>query len=85
MAENFPALYQLLCCAKRDGRYRASARLSIFADDQRLKASVWDPDTSSVWFITLDRFYDALEAVEKALQDGRGEWRERKHEGNGRR
>jgi len=77
-AQQFPALYELMCHAKRDGRYRAGARLSIFADEGKLKASVWDPDTSSVWFITLDGFAGALEAIEAALQRGGGEWRVRK-------
>lgn len=81
MAQAFPALYELLCHAKRDGRYRASARLSLFADEGRLKASIWDPDTSSVWFVTLDSFQGALEAIERLLQAGGGEWRVRKDTG----
>jgi len=84
MARQYPALYQLLMVAKRDGILRAGARLSLFADDQKLKASIWDPDTHSVWFATLESFCGALEAVEKLLQDGRGEWRVRKEQ-NGRR
>lgn len=84
MAQQYPALYQLLCVAKREQRYRAGARLSLFCDDGKLKASIWDPDTHQVWFATLDAFQGALEAVEKLLQDGRGEWRERKDQ-NGKR
>lgn len=82
MAETFPALYQLLSHAKRDGRFRAGARLSLFCEDGRLKASIWDPDTSSVWFATLDSFQGALEAIEGMITDGRGEWRERKETGS---
>jgi len=82
-AQQYPCLYQLLCHAKIDGRYRAGARFSLFCDDGKLKASIWDPDSSMVWFATLDAFQGSLEAVEALLADGRGEWRERKHE-NGR-
>lgn len=78
-AREFPALYQLLSVAKRDGRYRAGARLSIFADDGVLKASIWDPDTSMVWFTKLECFQGALEAIEAILQRQGGEWRERKN------
>jgi len=84
MAQQFPALYQLLSVAKREGTFRAGARLSLFCEDQKLKASIWDPDTHSVWFATLESFLGAVEAVEKLLQDGRGEWRVRKDQ-NGRR
>lgn len=82
MAVRFPALYQLLCHAKVDGRYRASARLSIFCDEGKLKASIWDPDTHQVWFATLEAFSGALEAIEKLVADGRGEWRERRENGS---
>jgi hypothetical protein len=77
-AENYPALYDLMTTAKRDGRYRAGARLSVFCDDGKLKASIWDPDTHQVWFSTLESFQGALEAIEVILQRGGGEWRERK-------
>lgn len=80
-SQAYPALYALLCHAKVDGQYRAGARLSIFADDGKLKASVWDPGSSQVWFATLDGFQGALEAIEGLLAAGRGEWRERKENG----
>lgn len=80
----YPALYQLLCHARIDGRYRAGARLSLFCDEGKLKASVWDPDSHMVWFATLNEFAGALEAVERLLEENRGEWRERK-ESNSRR
>ena len=83
-ATQFPALYDLLTTAKREGRFRAGARLSLFCDDGKLKASIWDPDTHQVWFATLDAFHDALIAIEAMLVSGRGEWRERKEQ-NGRR
>jgi hypothetical protein len=77
-AQAYPALYDLLCTAKRDGKWRPGARLGIFCDDGKLKASLWDEHTKQVWFATLESFQGALEAIEKLLQDGRGEWRERK-------
>lgn len=81
MAESLPALYQLLCHAKRDGHYRAGARLSFFADGGRLKASVYDPDTNQVWFGTLEGWERMVEAVEGLLQQRRGEWRESRPNG----
>jgi len=84
MARCYPALYELLSVAKREGRYRAGARLSIFCDDGKIKASIWDPDTSQVWFATLESFQGALEAIEGMLVAQRGEWRQRK-DGNGKR
>lgn len=84
MAREFPALYDLLTMAKREGRYRAGARLTLFCEDGRLKASVWDPDTSQVWFATLEAFSGALEAIEGLLVNNRGEWRAKRDQ-NGKR
>lgn len=83
-AQQYPALYDLLTTAKREQRYRAGARLSLFCDEGKLKASIWDPDTSQVWFATLESFQGALEAIEAMLVAGRGEWRVRK-DSNGKR
>ena len=83
MGESYPALYELMALAKRDDRYRAGARLSLFCEDGCLKASIWDPDTSMVWFATLEGFQGALEAIEGMLAAGRGEWRQRREQ-NGR-
>jgi len=82
MAQKYPALYDLLTTAKREGRIRAGARLTFFCEDGKLKASIWDPDTSQVWFATLEAFSGALEAVEGLLVKDRGEWRaKRDHNG----
>jgi hypothetical protein len=78
MAQQYPALYQLMSQAKVDGRYRAGARLSLFCDDGKLKASIWDPDTAQVWFATLEGFQGGLEAIEALVKAGRGEWRARR-------
>lgn len=74
-AQSHPALYQLLSQAKVEGKYRAGSRLTLFCDDQRLKASIFDPDTQQVWFGTLDGLRNALETIEELLQGGKGEWR----------
>lgn len=84
MAQAYPALYELLCHARRDDRFRAGARLTFFCEDMTLKVSIWDPDTSMVYFATLQGFEGALEAVERLLEEGRGEWRAKKEQ-NGRR
>jgi hypothetical protein len=76
MALAFPALYELLCHAKRDGNHRAGSRLTFFADTGRLKASIWDPDTAQCWFSTLESADRPWEQVEALLQAQRGEWRE---------
>jgi len=81
MPLQYPALYALLCHARVDGHYRAGARLTLFADAGRLKVSVWDPDSGQVWFATLEAFSGALEATERLLSEGRGEWREKRETG----
>lgn len=74
-AQSHPAIYQLLSQAKVDGKYRAGAKLTLFADDGRLKASLYDPDTQQVWFGTLEALTGALEAIEGMLEAEKGEWR----------
>ena len=75
-AKKYPALYQLMCYRMVDGKYRAGARLTLFCEDGKLKASIRDPDTAQSWFATLEAFEGALEAVEAILQRSGGEWRE---------
>lgn len=76
--KKFPALYELLVAAKDGDQYRAGSRFTLFCEDGRLKASLWDPATQSVWFATLDDTEDPLGAVEALLQAGRGEWRDKR-------
>lgn len=78
MAQAYPALYQLMCHAKRDGNFRAGSRLTLFADQGRIKACISDPDSNQVWFATLDGFRGALEAIEDLVSSRRGEWREQR-------
>lgn len=78
---DYPALYELLCLARKADKFRPGAKLSIFADAGRLKASIWDPDTDQVWYATLDGFQGALEAIERLLQNGQGEWRQSRKNG----
>lgn len=73
-----PALYQLLCASEHDGRPRLGASLSLFAEQGRLKACIFDKSTSMVWFLTLDGSKGILQQVETALQGGAGEWRPKK-------
>lgn len=79
MATDYPALYQLLA-HKRDaaGKKRPGARLSLFCDDGKLKACVWDEHTDQSWFMTLESFQGALEAVEATLARSGGEWRRKR-------
>lgn len=75
MGAALPALYQLLCASVADGKGRLGASLSLFAEQGRLKACIYDKSTSMVWFCTLDGSRGILEQVEGALQRGAGEWR----------
>jgi hypothetical protein len=79
MAEALPALYQLLCLAKDEAKkFRPGATLTLYADQQRLKACIHDRHTCQVWFYTLDGSELILEALDAALRDGKGEWRQKK-------
>ena len=78
-AQQFPALYDLLGNAVCDGHWRAGATLSFFCEGGRLKASIYDRASQMVWFCTLKGDVDWLAETEHALQNGEGEWREKKH------
>jgi len=77
--ERYPALYNLLSAAKLDGKYRPGARLTLFCDSGRLKASVWDECTQQSWYCTLEPAEDVLGEIEALLQAGRGEWRAKRN------
>lgn len=78
-AIRYPALYQLLCYAKADGHYRAGATLSFFCEMGRLKASIYDRASQMVWFGCLEGEGDLIGEVDKLIQAGHGEWRQKKN------
>lgn len=73
--QRYPALYQLLSCAKDGQKFRPGARLTFFCDTGRLKASIWDEHTQQAWYCTLEPGEDVLAEIEAMLQAGKGEWR----------
>jgi len=76
--EKYPALYELLTASKDGEKYRAGCRLTLFCEDGRLKAAIWDASTSQCWFSTLEDTTEPLGAIEAHLQAGKGDWREKR-------
>lgn len=74
----FPAVYHILAQARVDGVYRAGGSITLFCDDQRLKAVISDKQTDQYLFLTLDASKSIWEQLEGYLRNHMDEWRTRK-------
>ena len=75
-AQLFPALVEFLTVdVWPDGTERRTGTVLLFLDQGRIKACLADRDQDVVLFTTVDALGTALEAVEDALRDPKGDWR----------
>lgn len=74
----YPAVYHLLAQGRLEGVYRPGGSVTIFADDQRLKAVISDKHTEQYLFLTLDAAKGLWEQLEAYLRHHQDEWRTRK-------
>lgn len=71
-----PDLFDFLCCSSwPDGKPRERGTLLVFINGARWQAMLNDKDAELTCFVTADTLKDALLAAEKALGEGKGDWR----------
>jgi hypothetical protein len=75
--ERLPAIWTMLTLAKwpDTGKRRQTSSLSVFVDAGVLKVSLNDKDGGQSCFVTGGTLDDCLEALERALQEDRTDWR----------
>lgn len=84
--EALPALWEFLCAAVwDDGTERETGTLLIFVDDGVFKACLNDRDQQGVGFVTCKSLSAALQAADKALREGKVDWRAARAKGGPRR
>lgn len=78
----YPTLFDLLALGKWEGKARETGNLMIFVSSGRATVRVMDPDSCQVCFFTESTISDALEGLERALVEGRADWREDRRKRN---
>ena len=74
-AESYPGVFEVLARGKYKGKARKPGRLVMYAEPSRATLCLCDVDSQQVAFYTSEGFIEALEGLEKALQDGSLDWR----------
>lgn len=78
--QEYPAVYHFLAQGRLEGIYRPGGSITVFCDDQRLKAVVSDKHTEQYLFLTLDVSKSFWEQIEGYLRNHSDEWRTRKEQ-----
>lgn len=72
-----PALHEWLTLCVDQGQPVETATLLLFCEDGQFKACLHDRESSRVCFRAADSVEGVLDAMERALQDGTADWREK--------
>lgn len=78
LASRYPALHEHLTLDWLEGSIRQTSTLTLFVDGGRWKGSLSDRDNRLVLFVSGDGFDAVLGAMERAIRDGTGDWREQR-------
>lgn len=77
--ENFqsqhPGLFEFLARVKVNGKDRKPGRLILYYEPGKAHCCLSDKHTGSVAFHAAEGLYEALEGVERRLQEGKVDWR----------
>lgn len=74
-----PATWEYLTLETHDdGESRELSMMLVLVEDGRFKVALQDREEGRSLWVTADTLDGALEALETALQDGRGDWRQMK-------
>ncbi len=80
--ENFstqlPGLFEFLARVKINGQNRKPGRLILYYEPGKAHCCLSDKHTGSVAFHAGEGLYEALEALERRLQEGKVDWRKDK-------
>lgn len=76
--EEYPGIFEVLCRVKYLGKDRRAGRLILYAELGRATLVLCDVDAGEVTFFAAETFGEALEGLERALQQGSCDWRQDK-------
>ena len=72
----YPGVHDFLGRTKlADGTARTRSKLTIFYDGPRVKIGLTEPDLEMSAFVTSEGFFEALQALEEAVQSETLDWR----------
>lgn len=74
-AQDYPAISEFLTLDWLEGATRQTSTLGVSVDAGQWKVRLADRENGLVCFVSGDGFYAALDALEKALGAGTGDWR----------
>ena len=77
-AEQYPGIFEMITLVKYQGEDRKPGRLILYAEPNRATLVLCDREAGMVTFYAKEGFADALEGLERALQDGSADWRKDK-------
>lgn len=75
LEDRCPTLAQLMGCSTHKGKPRLTHTLILFQEGSASKVTIRDRQRGLVGFLTVDSFDDVLEVVERALEEGKVDWR----------
>jgi hypothetical protein len=85
LSERFPTVAEFLTStAWEDGSSRSTGTITLMRDEGAWKAALHDRDAGLSCFVSGKTFTALLEAMERGLEAGSLEWREKKDYGSGR-
>ena len=71
----YPGLYEFLARVKINGKHRKSAKLLIYYEPERVQVLLIDKHTKSCAWHASKGVNEALESLERRLQQGSVEWK----------
>jgi len=74
----WPAIWEYLTCLLIGDKGREAATLIVCAEEGQVKLCLSDRETNRVLWRTAETFQGAMDALERALEAGAKDWRERK-------
>jgi hypothetical protein len=74
----YPGIFEMITRRTYEGKHRDVGRMIMYAEPNRATLVMCDVASGLVTFYAKETFSEALEGLEKALQDGTCDWRKDK-------
>lgn len=73
--EQYPGLFEIIARVRWEGKRRKTGKILFFVDQGKASLCLSDVHTGQVAFYKSNGFLEALEGLERALQEGTVDWR----------
>lgn len=73
--EQYPGLFEIIARIRWEGKKRKTGKILLFVDQGKASLCLSDVATGQVAFYKSNGFLEALEGIERALQEGTVDWR----------